>query len=960
MLRLFPHLRNLVFTLAFCASYGAVTAEAQDVTLTVTVDGVVSGAVGLQGLNANVCNPNPGGSAGSGTCVFTYPVNTPLRIAANSPNPDAGFLHGGTGDLAGCTKSTCNIVLTTDSAITATFDASQGPVVSIATTLMGGGTGNVGTDNGQCQNFELGYTSCKTYYALDSQVKFVGRSMPGNIFVNFSDGVGDTAACGSASTCVFTATTNSTVKATFEALASVAIEPGSITINAGNNAFLSARATFTNGMTRFGFSGNTPWQSHVPMDVERFSLAAAVVNDRLYAIGGVNGFCPTSPCEFEPVADVEIFNPNVTAYAEFEQAWMPRTSMTTPRGSLAAVAVEGKIYAFGGYTLGGGPVASMEVFDPVANTWAAGASMSGPRAGMAAAVINNTIYAVGGADAGGSPSTTVEAYDTLTDSWTGMAEEVAQMLTARNGAAAAAVNGVLYVIGGDGAGTVEAYDPVDNSWSTRASMPGGGGSHTAVALNGLIYAVGGSPSNVKVYNPALNSWATLTSTSAQPSGQIALAVLDGRLFAAGGNTVPDNIAVGTLLANRPPEATWWSNNSAVGRINAGNNGSVNGVSTGTATISARLVGVDSGDQSAVLTVSTGGGGGGSSIFVNGPNEAFTQPGNANWGCGSFMQNNSTGPWTATVNYGEPGGIAEPLTIVNPDSGGCAGPGAKGAFVFNHAYASTGTFHAVVTVENDVTHATGTDEFDVHVEEGNGGGGGGEDECVPIISNIATIGTVPFDRVMVAVFDRVTGQLLTDPDTALPLGLFDEASLPDGQYRFEFSVPDGYDGYMVTPSSVDVDAVCGQPIHLNLTVKAIPAVPPTIVSLTPSKTILSPPNHKYHAITIAAVARDASGANISGQCSIVSASSNEPNTDNDWVITGSLSIDLRAERLGNGNGRIYTITVRCTDADGLSATGTALVKVPHDKSHKHDKDCKHDKDDEDDKHDKKDDKKDKKK
>ncbi len=127
------------------------------------------------------------------------------------------------------------------------------------------------------------------------------------------------------------------------------------------------------------------------------------------------------------------------------------------------MAVNGKIYAIGGYTIGGDRVASMESYDPAANTWSARASMSGARAGMAAAVINNTIYVVGGvAVAGGGrsiPLNTVEAYDAVTDTWT----TKAPMLTARSAPAAAAVNGTLYVIGGDGTGSVEVYDPAPTS-----------------------------------------------------------------------------------------------------------------------------------------------------------------------------------------------------------------------------------------------------------------------------------------------------------------------------------------------------------------------------------------------------------------------------------------------------------------------------------------------------------------
>jgi hypothetical protein len=66
-------------------------------------------------------------------------------------------------------------------------------------------------------------------------------------------------------------------------------------------------------------------------------------------------------------------------------------------------------------------------------------------------------------------------------------------------------------------------------------------------------------------------------------------------------------------------------------------------------------------------------------------------------------------------------------------------------------------------------------------------------------------------------------------------------------------------------------------------------------------------------------------------------SNEPDngtgdgdTANDIVIFDNLTFQLRAERSGNGNGRIYTITYQVTDWAGNSALATATVTVPHDK------------------------------
>jgi hypothetical protein len=66
--------------------------------------------------------------------------------------------------------------------------------------------------------------------------------------------------------------------------------------------------------------------------------------------------------------------------------------------------------------------------------------------------------------------------------------------------------------------------------------------------------------------------------------------------------------------------------------------------------------------------------------------------------------------------------------------------------------------------------------------------------------------------------------------------------------------------------------------------------------------------------------------------IVSVSSNQPingtgdgDTAPDWVITGSMTLDLRAER-SSGVDRVYTITVVTIDSNGNSTTSTVTVTV----------------------------------
>jgi hypothetical protein len=60
-----------------------------------------------------------------------------------------------------------------------------------------------------------------------------------------------------------------------------------------------------------------------------------------------------------------------------------------------------------------------------------------------------------------------------------------------------------------------------------------------------------------------------------------------------------------------------------------------------------------------------------------------------------------------------------------------------------------------------------------------------------------------------------------------------------------------------------------------------------------------------------------------------AGNGDGNTLNDIVIAGNCKfVQLRSEREGGGEGRVYMITFQVTDSSGNSATVTAKVTVPH--------------------------------
>lgn len=125
-----------------------------------------------------------------------------------------------------------------------------------------------------------------------------------------------------------------------------------------------------------------------------------------------------------------------------------------------------------------------------------------------------------------------------------------------------------------------------------------------------------------------------------------------------------------------------------------------------------------------------------------------------------------------------------------------------------------------------------------------------------------------------------------------------------------------------------------------TVTVVDTTPPSISSVTASPDVLWPANHKMVPVAVDLTVTDACDENVADGCMIVSLASNEPingpgdgNTEPDYEITGDLTLNLRAERSGKGDGRIYTVTVACTDASGNSSSNTVAVTVPHDQSKK---------------------------
>jgi hypothetical protein len=125
---------------------------------------------------------------------------------------------------------------------------------------------------------------------------------------------------------------------------------------------------------------------------------------------------------------------------------------------------------------------------------------------------------------------------------------------------------------------------------------------------------------------------------------------------------------------------------------------------------------------------------------------------------------------------------------------------------------------------------------------------------------------------------------------------------------------------------------------STTVTVVDTNPPVITGVRVAPDVIWPPNHKLKTISV--------HVDVTDNCSatswkIISVTSNEPelgkgsgHTTPDWVILGDHALKVRAERSGQGSGRVYTITVQAVDSSGnLSEPASATVMVPHDKGHK---------------------------
>jgi hypothetical protein len=105
-------------------------------------------------------------------------------------------------------------------------------------------------------------------------------------------------------------------------------------------------------------------------------------------------------------------------------------------------------------------------------------------------------------------------------------------------------------------------------------------------------------------------------------------------------------------------------------------------------------------------------------------------------------------------------------------------------------------------------------------------------------------------------------------------------------------------------------------------------PPECTAATATPGTLWPPNHRLVLVAIQGVT-DPDGDPVTIQ--ITGITQDEPLSGNtpDATGLGSATAQVRAERAGGADGRVYHLTFTATDSQGASCAGTVTVCVPHD-------------------------------
>jgi len=228
---------------------------------------------------------------------------------------------------------------------------------------------------------------------------------------------------------------------------------------------------------------------------------------------------------------------SVECFSLRKNEWSLVAPMTKARTRMGVAVLDNKMYAMGG-TTGGMTLNSVECYDPVQNKWTNVTPMRVHRSGVGAAVLGGRIFAVGGDD-GVAHLISEECYDAQLNEWSEVVRPMVTRrcfpgVVAYGGwlYVAGGTDGVRVLNG------VERYHPHSARWSTVAPMIDSRQGFGLCVLHGRIYAVGGHGTatpidKVEAYDPRVNKWEQVAPLKTSRDG-VGVAILSDKIYAVGG------------------------------------------------------------------------------------------------------------------------------------------------------------------------------------------------------------------------------------------------------------------------------------------------------------------------------------------------------------------------------------------------------------------------------------------
>ena len=343
---------------------------------------------------------------------------------------------------------------------------------------------------------------------------------------------------------------------------------------------------------------NDTWSAGPPLPVPRASGVLVAVGDTLHYIGGY-------------LPDRNTDSPDHWRFVKGKTAWEPRAPLPRPRGHLSGVFLDGWIYAISGnighdpipidvkiaerynprtdrweslpdlpfpvshtegstfvydgrvITIGGRARTELREnqddilsFNPASGRWMHLGRMPRWVLGATAVVVGDSVtVGIGGVN-GNNPANPIFWRAGLRNVW-----RPADSMPAPIGEVAGGIiDNSLYLVG-EGASETFRYDLAAGLWTRRgaAARPAVGHHHAAEVLNGELWLLGGlgpsAPGVVQILEPQTGTW-RFGPPMPFAAGSSASAVIDGRIFVAGG--IVGNATTGEAAVLDPAKMRWTS------------------------------------------------------------------------------------------------------------------------------------------------------------------------------------------------------------------------------------------------------------------------------------------------------------------------------------------------------------------------------------------------------------------